>query len=110
MVVEIKAAEGEWLREGDPVLEIVQLDTLWVSVDVLIKDYEISDVDGKSAVVQVVLANGKTETFQGTVVFCNPVIEAGDAFKAYIEIQNRRVGNYWLLQPGRRGIDITIAL
>jgi multidrug efflux pump subunit AcrA (membrane-fusion protein) len=110
IIVEIKAAEGEWLREGEPVLEIMQLDTLWVSGDIPIKDYEISDVDGKSAVVQVVLANGKTETFQGTVVFCRPVIDSGNTFRTYIEIQNRRVGNHWLLQPGRGGIDITIAL
>ena len=34
IVVDINAAEGEWLREGEPAIQIVQLDTLWVNVQV----------------------------------------------------------------------------
>jgi biotin carboxyl carrier protein len=110
MIVKIDAAEGVWLREGQPVLELVQLDTLWVQVQVSIKDREISEVDGKQAVVHVTFANGKKETFPGMVVFCEPSIESGDVFRAFIEMQNRRVGNHWLLQPGRSGVEVVISL
>jgi multidrug efflux pump subunit AcrA (membrane-fusion protein) len=110
IIVEIKAAEGEWLREGEPILEIRQLDTMWVKVTVDAGKYTASDLDGKRATVQVPLANGKKESFQGTVVFCNPNIEQGNTFWVYIEVQNRRADNYWLLQPGRAGVEIVIPL
>ena len=111
MIVKIGAAEGEWLREGDPVLEIMQLDTMWVKVPIDADRYVISDVDGKQATIRVRMANGTTETFQGAVVFCHPTIQPGEKFDTFIEIQNRRcANNYWLLQPGRVGVDIVIQL
>jgi multidrug efflux pump subunit AcrA (membrane-fusion protein) len=110
-VVAVKAAEGEWLREGDLVLEIMQLDTLRARIMVSVTEYEISDLEGKPATVRVMLANGRAESFQGTVVFCNPAIEAGTQKReVYVEIPNRRVGNFWLLQPGRERVEVTIAL
>lgn len=110
VIVDIKVAKGEYLREGDPILEIWQLDTMWVKVTVDAGKYSASDLDGKRATVRVPLANGKMETFQGAVVFCNPKIDQGNTFWAYIEVQNRRAGNYWLLQPGSGGVDIMIPL
>jgi multidrug efflux pump subunit AcrA (membrane-fusion protein) len=111
MIVKIDAAEGEWLREGDPVLEIVQLDTLLVRVQVDAKEFGISDLDGKQAVIHVPFANGRTETFQGTVIFCNPLVQAGsNTLEVDIEVQNRRVGNFWQLLPGFEGVDIVIPL
>ena len=110
MIVKIGATEGEWLREGDPVLEIVQLDTMWVKVQVHADKYAVGDLYGKQATIQVALANGKTEKFSGAVVFCDPHIEAGNTFWAYIEVQNRRLGNFWLLQPGRGNVEIEIPL
>ena len=110
MIVKIGAAEGEWLREGDPVLEIVQLDTLLARVKVSAKEYSFSDFDGKMAKVHVSFANGRVETFQGAVIFCNPIAEVGNTFEVTIEVQNRRVGNFWLLQPGLNDMDIEIPL
>jgi len=108
MIVGINAAEGEWLREGHEVLEIMRLDTLWVRVRANVNEYERSDLDGKQAVIQVTLPNGRTETFQGMVVFCHPKSDTDDAFEVDIEVQNRRVGNFWLLQPGRNDADVVI--
>jgi len=109
-IIRIHAAEGEWKREGDPILEIVNLETMWVKVPVDATRYSESDVDGKQATVRVTLANGRTETFQGEVVFCVPMIVPGPTFDIFVEIQNRRVGNHWLLQPGRDRVDIVIPL
>ena len=110
MIVKINAAEGEWLREGHEILEIMRLDTLWVWVYASVKEYERSDLDGKRATVQVAFPNGRVEAFQGTVVFCSPKVESNDAFEVFIEVQNRRVGNFWLLQPGRGDLEVMIAL
>jgi len=110
MIVKINAAEGEWKREGDPILEIMQLETVWIRAEVSADRYAISDLDGKRATIQARLPNGSVETFHGAVVFCDPTIRGTGGFYVYIEVQNRRVGNYWLLQPGRDGKDVVIPL
>ena len=110
MIVKINAAEGERLREGHEVLEIMRLDTLRVRVSASVREYEISDLDGKQAVVQLALPNGRTEVFRGVVVFCDPKVDGSDRFDVYVEVQNRRAGNFWLLQPGRSDVEVVIAL
>jgi len=109
MIVRIEAAVGELKREGEPILEIVQLDILHVVVQVNVKDYRPHDLDGKQAVIHVPFPNGRTETFQGAVVFCNPLVTV-DSFEVLIEVQNRRTGNYWLLQPGHDDVEVVIPL
>jgi len=110
IIVNVHTAEGKWLREGDPVLEIVNLDTLWVQVLVDARRYTEGDIHGKHATIRATLANGKVETFQGKVFFCDQTIDSLPSFKAFIEIQNRRVGGFWLLRPGFCNVDIVIPL
>lgn len=109
MIVRIEAAVGELKREGEPILEIVQLNTLHVVVQVNVKGYRPNDLDGKQAVIHVPFPNDRTETFQGTVIFCNPLVTV-DSFEVLIEVQNRRAGNYWLLQPGHDDVEVVIPL
>ena len=109
MVVSIGAAVGELKREGEPILEIVQLNTLHVVVQVNVKDYRPNDLSGKQAVIHVPFPNGRTETFPGEVIFCNPLVSI-NSFEVLIEVQNRRVGNYWLLQPGHDDVEVVIPL
>ncbi|GHT18006.1 hypothetical protein FACS1894189_5040 [Planctomycetales bacterium] len=101
MIVGIKQTEGEWLREGDPVVHIWQLNKLQLFVKVDATLYDVSEVQGKSATVSVKLIDGTIEKFQGKVEFVYPKIDNGDTFDTYIEVQNRRNGDSWLLQPGR---------
>jgi multidrug efflux pump subunit AcrA (membrane-fusion protein) len=101
MIVKIDKAEGEWLREGDPVLEIMQLKTLHARCKASAKYCTPDMVDGKKVTIFMPMLNGRTEEFPGKVVFAHPEVEAGDMFRVYIEVENRPSGNYWLLQPGR---------
>ncbi|MDR1964995.1 MAG: HlyD family efflux transporter periplasmic adaptor subunit [Planctomycetaceae bacterium] len=101
MIVRIDKAEGEWLREGDPVLEIMQLNTLRARCKVSAKYYTPDMVDGKNVTVSMPMVNGRTEEFPGKVVFAHPKVEAGDWFEVFIEVENRPSGRSWLLQPGR---------
>jgi multidrug resistance efflux pump len=110
IIVKLHAAEGIWMREGDPILEIMKLDTLWAMGIVSIREHEMNDLDGKPAAVSVTFANGNTEHFQGKVVFCDPNIQAGNTYHVYVEVQNRRSGNFWMLQPGRNDAEIVIQL
>lgn len=101
MIVKIDKAEGEWLREGDPVLEIIQLDTLRAICKVDARHYTQNMVEGKEATVLMPMVNDRTEEFPGKVVFADQRVTAGEEFEVFIEVQNRRVGRFWLLQPGR---------
>jgi multidrug efflux pump subunit AcrA (membrane-fusion protein) len=110
IVVKIEHAEGEWLREGDVVLEIMQLDTLRFRGKVDAKLYEINEIEGRPATVYVKLASGKTEAFPGKVVFANPIIDAGKTYDVHINVQNKPSGNSWQLQPGRDDAEAVIQL
>ncbi|MDR2116358.1 MAG: HlyD family efflux transporter periplasmic adaptor subunit [Planctomycetaceae bacterium] len=101
IIVKIDRAEGEWLREGDSVLEIMQLNTLRARCKVSAKYYTPDMVDGKNVTVSMPMVNGHTEEFPGKVVFAHPKVEAGDWFEVFIEVENRPSGHSWLLQPGR---------
>lgn len=101
MIVKIDKAEGEWLREGDPVLEIMQLNTLRAKCKVNAKYYTPDMVDGKNVTVLMPMVNGHIEEFPGKVVFAHPKVEAGNLFEVFIEVENRPSGHSWLLQPGR---------
>lgn len=110
MVVGINAAEGEWLREGHDVLEIMRLDTLWVRIHANMYEYTASALYDKQATVRAILPDGRVETFQGAVFFCDPQVKVDNTFDVYIEVQNRRTGNFWLLQPGRADVEVVIQL
>ncbi|MDR2438616.1 MAG: HlyD family efflux transporter periplasmic adaptor subunit [Planctomycetaceae bacterium] len=103
MIVKIDKAEGEWLREGDPVMEIMQLNTLRAKCLVNAKYYTPDMVNGKDVTVSVSMpmVNNRNEEFPGKVVFAHPKVGAGDLFEVFIEVENRPTGNSWLLQPGR---------
>ncbi len=109
VIVKIEKAEGEWLREGDKVLQIVQLNTLRLKGRVNAKLYTHDMVYGKNVSITMPLVNGQTEEFPGKVVFADEKIVAGDEFEIFIEVQNRPSGNSWVMQPGRT-VSATIEL
>ncbi|MDR3233516.1 MAG: HlyD family efflux transporter periplasmic adaptor subunit [Planctomycetaceae bacterium] len=100
IVVKLNQTEGEWLREGDPVLEIMQLKMLHFLGKVSAADCAVSELDGKPATVFVKLSGGRQESFSGKVVFVHPKIDAGGTYEVRIEVQNRPSGHSWQLQPG----------
>lgn len=109
MIVEVNAAEGELLREGDVVVKVVQFDPMHVRVPVNVSDFGIGELLGKEVSVQFLMPHNVTETFKGKVVVCIPNVDATDKFGAYVEIRNPRDGDFWKLQPGQKG-TVTIQL
>ncbi len=105
MIVKIEKAEGEWFREGDLVLEILQLDTLRAKCEISTQ-YDPATLDGKEATIFV---KGSDEEYRGRVVFVYPKISHGNIFEVFIEVQNRPNGRSWQLLPGQE-ISATIHL
>ena len=117
---------------GDPVVQVVQFDTLRVNGPLKVVVYErperdraqrpgagVNDppkvhayepwqVENRPVTVRVKLADrDQPEEFTGEVTFANPVIEGGREFRVWATVKNRKEGDKWLLQPGRL-VEMTI--
>lgn len=101
IVLKVHRTEGEWLREGDPVLQIVQLDTLTVTAKVgNATSYAPEKLEGCPVTVYAPSTSGGTIEFPGRIRFANPQILHGNKFEILIEVRNRRVDGAWLLRAG----------
>ena len=109
VVVELKKHVGEWVLAGDPVARIYRMDRLWIEGFLKASDYSPSEVDKRPVTVRVTLAHGRSEEFQGKVIFVNPLIDYNGEFRVRAEVHNRAENDYWILQPGHTA-DITIHL
>jgi multidrug resistance efflux pump len=100
MVVELKRHAGEWVNAGDTVVRVVRMDRLRVEGFLSVKDFDPAEIDSKPVTVEVELARGRRERFQGRIVFVNPLVLSGDKYRVRAEVENRLENNHWLLQPG----------
>lgn len=100
VVVEFSRHEGEWVQPGDPLMRLVRVDRLRAEGYVSASNYIAAEIKGRSVNVVVTLARGQKETFPGKIVYVKPLIEAGGEFLVRAEIDNRKLGDVWLLSPG----------
>lgn len=100
--------QGEWVNAGDPIVEMIQMDRLWVEGLVNLKQINPYQVPNRPVVVTMKLADGEAITFQGKIVFVDPEVN-GNIFKVKAEVSNRMFQNHWLLIPGMK-VDMNIDL
>jgi multidrug efflux pump subunit AcrA (membrane-fusion protein) len=112
VVVNVDRHLGEWVQPGDAVAHIVRMDRLRVEgfleandrLDregrVTARGYDPAEIDGRPVSVTVRLPRGRQETFQGKVTFVSPLVEAGGQYRFWVEVENRKVSDHWLLRPG----------
>lgn len=101
-VVEVKPQQGEWVNPGDPVLRIVQLNRLRVQGTVSADEHSPSEVVNRLVKIEVRLERGRTETFEGKVVWIDPEFGQGNVYRVWAEVDNRQEGGQWLLWPGQK--------
>lgn len=106
-VVEVLMRAGEWVEPGEQVLRIVRMDRLRIEGFLNAADFSPSEVSNRPVRVTVQLARGRTASFQGKIVFVNPLVDAGGVYRVWAEVVNRRDGDQWLLRPGLLA-DMTI--
>lgn len=107
-VREIFKQEGEWVNEGEPILEMIQLDRLWVEGRVHIREINPYQMDNRPARISLALANGEIVTFDGKIVLVDPEV-LGGAYMVRAEVANRAFQGHWLLIPGmnvRMEVDV----
>jgi multidrug efflux pump subunit AcrA (membrane-fusion protein) len=103
--------EGEWVKPGDPVLQVLPLENVRVEGDLDANKLGPEDVDGQPVTVSVSLPGkprDQREIFKGTIFFPDPEIISGRNLHVKAEVKNRRQANgYWILRPGME-VEMTI--
>ena len=97
---EIMRNEGEWLREGDPVFQVIRLDKIQVkaSFNAMVVSPEM--VQGKNVTVYATKPGVPMQTFEGTITYASPLIE-NKTLTAFAEVTNSQdASGSWLLNPG----------
>ena len=91
--------QSEWVNAGDPILELVQMDRIWIEGSLDPKIVHPYQVSGKPAIVTLTLAGGQKVSFDGQITFVDTQV-VGNSYKARAEVLNRQHENHWLLVPG----------
>lgn len=99
-VVEIFYRPGEWVEPGKPIVHLVRLDRLRIEGFVRFDTLAPGDVLNRSVRATIAFAGGTTEAFDGVVTFVSPIVQPGGEYRIWAEVDNRRVGDQWLLRPG----------
>jgi multidrug resistance efflux pump len=107
-VVDVKRHVGEWVAAGDTIMHLVRMDRLRVIGSMKASDYLPSEIAGRPVTITIQLPHGQKETFPGKVVFVSPLVLGGE-FEVRAEVDNRKVGNFWILRPGLH-VDMKIEL
>ena len=102
VVEEVKPVVGDWVRAGDPVLRLIQLDRLKIESALPYNPLTPADVRGKPVSVWVPLAGGTVE-FNGTVEATGSDFRRGE-IRIIVEVENKKdaKGDY-MLMPGMKG-------
>ena len=103
IIVEKYRNEGEWVKPGDPIVKVVYFEKLRVKTTFDINRIPMQRVMRHNAKITVVQKPGMT--FNGKVVFANPVIQSGGAYEVWIDVENvQEKDGFWALQPGMNAI------
>ena len=100
IVVRLHHRRGEWIEAGRPICHVVGLDKMRVTGFVNVKEHQQSAVAGRPVTVLLPGADDKPEEFHGTIGFASPVVQPGGEYRVWVEVENRRIGDFWKLRPG----------
>ena len=102
-VVQVFPHEGEWMQPGEPLARVVRTDRLRVEGMVDSSRWDPESIRDRPVTVTALFANDRTETFEGRIVFTNPLVDSGGDYKVWAEVENRRVegSGQWLLRAGQ---------
>lgn len=103
-ITKVYRHQQEWVNPGDPILQLVRMDTLRVEGPVSLGKLSPAQVKGCEVTITAEATNG-VEKATGRIVSYNPVLRSGDESQRFIvraEISNRTRNGEWVLLPGMR--------
>jgi len=108
-VVKRQKEDGEWVKPGDPVIQLVQMDHLRIEAFLEGSQLAPAEVLKRPVSVRVTLPRGQQATCEGEITYVSPLVEAGSRFLVKADVVNRQQDGYWLLRPGMKA-EMTIQL
>lgn len=109
VIVKREREDGEWVKPGDPVFQMVQMDQLRIEAFLDGARLSPADVDNRPVSVKVTAAPGQEAAVEGRITYISPLVEAGNRFLVKVDVVNRQNGGHWLLRPGMKA-EMTIHL
>jgi macrolide-specific efflux system membrane fusion protein len=109
VVVKRHREEGEWVRSGDPIVQLLEMDRLRIEAFLDGTQLAPADVFKRPVSVTVTLPHGQKAERPGEITYVSPMMEAGARFLVKAEVVNDRQGGHWLLGPGMKA-EMTIQL
>jgi len=100
MVVDVLRQKSEWVNAGEVVFRVVRMDRLQVDGFLAGDLVNPTDVAQRRVTIEIELAQGRREQFEGQVVFVNPLVQAGNKYRIRAEVDNRYERHEPLLRPG----------
>ena len=91
---------GEWVKTGDPVLQMARMDVLRVEGQIDGTRYNPEEIMGKPVTVSVERARGETLQFSGRIVFVDLRQSSLKKYQVRAEVNNQQSNGFWLLNPG----------
>ncbi|MDZ4820343.1 MAG: HlyD family efflux transporter periplasmic adaptor subunit [Planctomycetota bacterium] len=107
IVMEVNLHRGEWVKPGDSVAWIAQLDELMVEGRIKKANFSPDSFVDKPVKIEFELSNGQREQLDGQIVFVRPSIEAGDV-RVYAKVKNKKAKGHWALLPGMDAVDMIV--
>lgn len=91
--------ESQWVNPGDPVLRLVQFETLKVEGFVNAHDFDPLELANRRVTIAVHVARDRVVTAEGRVTFVSQTV-LDNNYQVRAEFANQRNGQYWLIRPG----------
>ncbi len=102
-VVEKKWREvGDWVKPGDRVYRIIQMDQLYVQELLDATKYTDADVMGRNVLVTFKRPNGEVVKLGGRIEHASyGLVAGGRKFLVKAVVQNQKRNGFWVLHPGQ---------
>jgi len=104
-VVEIHHRVGEWVKEGEPLVRIVNLQKLTIKTLVSDEFAAPADLIGKIVSIKVMrtLVSQRTaKAIEAKITFASPIVRVGGTYVVAIAVENKRREGRWILRPGQK--------
>jgi multidrug efflux pump subunit AcrA (membrane-fusion protein) len=98
VVEELSRKQGEWVNPGDAILKLFRMDVMHVNGAVRQDRYDPYELQGCKVTVEVQMARGRTETFEGRITKVSSSIRGDSVYDIRAEVANRQEHGSWMLR------------
>ncbi len=97
IVMNLKVHAGQSLEAGQPLLQVMSLDTLIIDRLVPLDQVNLAELVGAEVRVDVAQADGPAVRLSGQVVSYDPEVSSGGKVRLHARVKNLKRGNDWIL-------------